>query len=216
MVTAEFKKDFLRCYPALLVLEQEIDATFSLFVNCYHSGGKVLVCGNGGSAADAEHIVGELMNKFRLFRPVPLAVREKLEQLGCDNAAYLAAKLQQAIPAISLVSQSALTTAIANDIGPDMIFAQQVYGYGRAGDMLIAISTSGNSGNIIHAAQVARAQGMAVIGLTGEQGGAIEPWCQVCFKAPSPLTYRVQELHVAIYHLLCAMVEEELFGVTHE
>lgn len=183
-----------------------------LLINCASRGGTVLACGNGGSASDAEHIVGELMNRFLLKRAIPSQHTTALTNIAGARGGEIAGRLQRAIRAISLVSQSALTTAVANDSHSDMVYAQQVYGYGSAGDVLIAISTSGNAPNVLAAAQVARALGLHVIGMTGQGGGALAPLCTTCIKVPSTITYQVQELHVGVYHALCAAVEHEMFG----
>jgi D-sedoheptulose 7-phosphate isomerase len=188
-----------------------MDAFLSM-KTCYEHGGKILTCGNGGSASDAEHLVGELMNKFALKRPVSAQFRTALKNLGIETADFLADHLETALPAISLVSQSALVTAIANDISAEMIFAQQVFGYGKPGDILFAFSTSGRSPNIINAVQVARACGMVTIGLTGESGGYMKDICSITICAPASLSYTIQEYHFPIYHLLCLMIEQEMFG----
>jgi D-sedoheptulose 7-phosphate isomerase len=171
-----------------------------------------LVCGNGGSAADAEHIVGELMKGYLLQRPIPDETRARLVAASPESGAYLAGALQGALPAISLVSQASLLSAIANDTAADMVFAQQVYGYGRAGDVLVGISTSGNARNVVYAMQVARAMGMHTCALTGPGGGALKSVADVCICAPGESTPAIQERHLPIYHVLCAMLEEEFFG----
>jgi D-sedoheptulose 7-phosphate isomerase len=202
----------LKRYPLLQPCSNDILGAFDLLVTCYSSGGKVLICGNGGSASDAEHIVGELMKKFRIRRPADQLIREKMAALGFDGADHLVSQLERALPAISLVSHTSIITAIANDIGGDMIFAQQVYGYGKPGDILIGLSTSGNSSNILAAIKVARALDMQVIGLTGESGGKMKGLCNVTIAVPDSITFQIQELHLPVYHLLCAMLEEEFFG----
>jgi D-sedoheptulose 7-phosphate isomerase len=199
-------------YSPLQSCAKDILCAFDSLVNCFSQGGKVLVCGNGGSAADAEHIVSEFMKKFRIKRSVDPLISQKLVALGFDFAEHLASQLERALPAISLVSHSSLITAIVNDIGGDMIFAQQVYGYGKAGDVLLALSTSGNSSNVLTAIKVARALDMTVIGFTSETGGKMKPICNVNVCVPDTVTFQVQELHLPVYHLLCAMVEEEMFG----
>lgn len=199
-------------YPDLYICASEIQAAFDILRNCYHSGGKVLVCGNGGSAADAEHIVGELMKGYLLRRPVGEDMLAKLEAVDPQNGRYLASRLQGALPVISLVSQSSLLSAIANDISADMAFAQQVYGYGCPGDTLIGLSTSGNACNVIHAMQVARALGLHTIALTGPTGGALRSLSQVCICVPGENTPAIQERHLPVYHVLCAMLEEEFFA----
>ena len=202
----------LKNYPRLNICAKEILDAFDAIANCYRSGGKLLACGNGGSASDAEHIVGELMNKFRINRPISSALGEKLVSMGFDNTEYLTSHLEQSLEAISLVSQTSLMSAVANDIGADMIFAQQVFGYGKPGDILLALSTSGKSPNILNAVKVARALDMNVIGFTGEEGGFLPSLCQITIRVPFSTSFEIQELHLPVYHLLCAMVEEEFFG----
>lgn len=191
-------------YPQLKGGAAEIEKAFALLVECYRGGGKVLVCGNGGSAADAEHIVGELLKKFKKPRAVP-------QEVAAQLPSELAQKLEGALPAISLVSMSGLITAFANDVAWETAFAQQVLGLGRAGDVLIALSTSGNSVNCVNAALVARAKGMKVIALTGEGGGKLSAVSDALLAVPERETFKVQELHLPIYHALCAAVEETLF-----
>ncbi len=202
----------LKKYPELSSITADIEAARDLLVEAYRHGGQVLICGNGGSASDSEHIVGELMKGFLRRRPVPAATRERLQAVSEDEGAYLADHLQGALPAISLVSHTSLITAFANDVAADMIFAQQVYGYGRPGDVLIGISTSGNAANVRHALQVARALGVHTIGLTGATGGKMLPFCDVAIRAPVAETADVQERHLAIYHALCAQVEAHFFA----
>ena len=190
----------------------EIDAAFALLRDAVTAGGKILTCGNGGSAADAEHIVGELMKGFHLKRPLDPAEVAALVTACPESGARLAAGLQRTIPAVSLVSQTALITAIANDNDADLIFAQQVLGLGRPGDVLIAVSTSGNSRNVVAAAQVARAFGVKVVALTGAGGGALAPLADVAIRVPATKVPTIQELHLPVYHELCARLEEALFG----
>lgn len=187
-------------YPKLKPIRSDIERAYEILEACVLGGGKILVCGNGGSAADAEHIVGELMKGFLKKRPISEADRAKLEP-------YLAGHLQGAIPAISLVSQTALITAYANDVAPDMIYAQQVYAYARPGDALIAISTSGNAPSVVNAAKVAKAVGAKTIALTARGGGALKTICDATIAAPAEATHTAQELHLPIYHTLCAMLE---------
>jgi D-sedoheptulose 7-phosphate isomerase len=200
-------------YPDLAVCRAEIQAAGELLLACFRGGGKLLVAGNGGSAADSEHIVGELMKGYLRQRPVPLEVRQRLAAAWPGRGDYLADHLQGALPAISLVSQTALMTAFANDVAPDMLFAQQVYGYGRPGDALLAISTSGNASNILHAVQVARALGLRCLGLTGRSGGALKALCDLTVCVPAEGATAVQERHLPIYHALCAFLEAEFFDV---
>jgi D-sedoheptulose 7-phosphate isomerase len=199
-------------YPELDVCKENIIDAFRLLKDCYRSGGKVLLCGNGGSAADCEHIVGELMKGFMSKRPIKSEMRDKLTQYGELEGEYLSKHLQGALPAISLVSHSALMTAYANDVAADMVFAQQVYGYGKQEDVLIGISTSGHSNNVIRAIQVAKAMGIRTIGLTGRTGGRMNDLCDVTICVPWESTPDIQERHLPIYHTLCIMIEEEFFG----
>jgi D-sedoheptulose 7-phosphate isomerase len=198
--------------PELAACRKDIEAGYELLHGCYRTGGKVLVCGNGGSAADSEHIVGELMKGFMHPRPVPRSVRQALGQVDPDFGSYLADHLQQALPAISLVSQVSLITAFANDVAPDMIFAQQVYGYGCSGDVLIALSTAGRAPSILNALKVARAIGLRTLGFTAAGGGRMPAVCDVLIRAPFEGTPEAQEAHISIYHTLCAMLEEAFFG----
>lgn len=200
-----------RKYPELGAIMPSLVQAFEALEACYRRGGQVLVCGNGGSAADSEHLVGELMKGYLSPRPVPEEVRRALVAASPDNGVYLADHLQGGLPTISLASQTGLLTAVANDIAGDMIFAQQVYGYGRPGDALIAISTSGRSRNVVNAVQVARARGLTTIGFTGGNGGALKLAAEVAVCVPHAVTAEIQERHLAIYHALCAMLEEALF-----
>ncbi|WNR43470.1 D-sedoheptulose-7-phosphate isomerase [Paenibacillus roseipurpureus] len=198
-------------YPDLSSCKKDIEAAYRELSSSFHSGGKLMVCGNGGSAADSEHIVGELMKGFMSKRPLGAKQRSLLEGANPTDGAYLADRLQGALPAISLVSHSALITAYANDVAPDMIFGQQVYGLGREGDVLLALSTSGNSANVVRAVQVANAIGVRTIGLTGKGGGKLGELCTVTIRVPYNLTPDIQERHLPIYHTLCMMVEQEFF-----
>lgn len=202
---------FLR-YPALECCKEAMNDAVETLLDCFASGGKLLVCGNGGSASDSEHIVGELMKTFMLRRPLEEALQKKFREAYPEEAEPMISNLQRAVPAISLVSETALMTAYTNDNSAEMAFAQQVLSYGHPGDVLLAISTSGNSGNVLYAARVARVVGVKVIGLTGEAGGQLKALSDVCLCAPSPITYQIQEYHLPIYHCLCACVENELFG----
>ena len=195
-------------YPVLK--EQPVWEAFELLLKSCRNGGKILVCGNGGSASDSEHIVGELMKGFLLKRQLPDEEKEKFRSL--EGGEVLSEQLQQGIPAISLNSYTSLMTAVGNDTSFDMIFAQQVYAYGQPGDVLIAMTTSGNSANIVEGAKTARVKGMKVLGITGEKESALLKYCDVCFRMPSTETYRVQEYTLPLYHTLCAMLEEAVFG----
>ena len=199
-------------YPDLAPCLDDVEAAFTLLRDCFAAGGKLLLCGSGGSASDSEHIVGELMKAFELERPLPETVRAGLTEAFGDEGAYLADRLQGALPAFSLVSQTALLTAVANDVDAGLIYAQQVYGYGRPGDALLGISTSGNSANILHALRVARALGLATVGLTGRSGGAMAELCDVCIRVPEDDTLRIQERHLPVYHALCKLLEQHFFA----
>ena len=196
-------------YPALASCTVQ-DAVEEI-IACYNRNNKLLVCGNGGSATDSLHIVGELMKGFLLPRKLEKKKRIEIETLFPETAQYFIDNLQGALSAISLVSETALSTAYANDQAPDLSFAQQVLGYGNLGDVLIAISTSGNSKNVIYAAQMAQVQGMKVISLTGITGGKLKTLSDILINVPSKETYVIQEYHLPIYHTLCAAVENEMF-----
>ena len=199
-------------YLILVRVKDDIAKAYVMISNCYQNGGKLLIAGNGGSAADAEHIVGELMKSFVLDRKIEQDFAEKLMSSDSELGAVLAKKLEGALPAIALDGHMALSTAYMNDCEPLLCFAQQVNGYGNAGDVFLGISTSGNSKNVMYAATVARAKGMKVIGLTGERDSKLSAFADVCVKTPQSETYMVQELHLPIYHCLCLMLEENYFG----
>jgi D-sedoheptulose 7-phosphate isomerase len=201
-------QELKRRYPELEACSADLRAAYHRLETCFASGGKLLVCGNGGSAADVEHIVGELMKGFMLKRPLGPESLAALEKVMPKSWRSFADGLQGALPALSLVGQP----AFANDAAPDMAFAQAVFGYGRAGDVLLALSTSGNSRNVLNAALAAKAFGLGVVALTGRGGGELGRIAEVCVRAPADETYRVQELHLPIYHALCAMLEENFFG----
>ncbi len=193
--------DLFEQYPQLNICKNDIENALALMIDTYKKGGKILVCGNGGSSADADHIVGELMKGFLKSRKV---TDERIPQ-------ELREKLQGALPAISLSAHASLMTATINDNDADMVFAQQVYGYAKDNDLLIAISTSGNSKNVVNAVKVAKSLGVKTIALTGETGGELKQLADVTICAPSTETYKIQEYHLPIYHYLCASVENEIF-----
>ena len=199
-------------YPHLECCKGNIRIAFDFIRDCYKHGGKLLVCGNGGSAADAEHIVGELMKGFKKARHLASIEVEKLVEIDSLMGRTLADKLQGALPAIALDGHPALTTAYMNDCEPIICFAQQVYGYGCKNDVLFAISTSGNSRNVLYAVVAAKAKGMVVIGLTGENDSKLSAMSDVCIRVPSTETYQIQELHLPIYHCLCLMLEDYFFN----
>lgn len=198
-------------YPMLAGLHQDLVQAVEVLARCCEDGGKILVCGNGGSAADSLHIVGELMKGFTLKRPISPDLRIALQEIAPDEADYYIQNLQQALPTISLVSEVALLTAYSNDKAADLIFAQQVLGYGKTGDVLLNISTSGNSINVLHAARVAKALGLKVISLTGEGGGKLKLLSDILLPVPSKITYQIQEYHLPIYHTICLALEKQFF-----
>jgi D-sedoheptulose 7-phosphate isomerase len=207
-----FLEELISRYPKLISVEDEIKKAADCLILCYQQGLKVLVCGNGGSCSDSDHIVVELMKSFEHKRPIGKTLKKQLMKFGGDRGNYLSEKLQQGLPAISLTAHSGLITAVANDIDSDLIFAQQVVSYGNAGDILIAISTSGNSQNVLDAIIIAKAKRMVVIGLTGETGGKMKTYCDIMINVPGQRTAFVQELHLPVYHTLCLMVENHFFG----
>lgn len=209
--TESILQDLVKRYPRLNSCHDGIDLAVEAIITCYKNDSKVLTCGNGGSAADAQHIVGELMKGFTL--PRKINGHEMMQKIGKENGEYICSNLQGSLQAISLVSEVVFLTAHANDIAPDMCFAQQVYGYGREGDILVAISTSGNSRNILYACEVAKAIGVIVIGLTGRSGGKLRDLSHILINVPEDETYKVQELHLPVYHAICLAVENEFFGM---
>ena len=195
-------KELLERYPALNACEEQMNKALELMIDTYKNGGKILICGNGGSASDSAHIVGELMKGFKLLRKV------EDERISPDLREYL----QGALPAISLCSHEGLISAFANDVKPDMVYAQQVYGYAKPEDLVIGLSTSGNSANVVNAIRVANDMGVKTIGMTGAGGGKIADIATVTIKAPATETYKIQEYHLPIYHFLCAETEQAFFG----
>jgi phosphoheptose isomerase len=193
-------------------LAGSLEPAFEMLAGAFRRGGKLLVCGNGGSAADSEHIVGELMKEFRIRRPLPEEQVSLLAGMWGEEGRLLGRRLQGALPAISLVSQVSLGTAMANDAGADLVFAQQVYAYGRPGDAFLGISTSGNAANVVAACLAARALGLRTLALTGQDGGRLKEVCELALLAPASSTSEIQLWHMRCYHLLCAMLELEIFG----
>lgn len=210
-MSASSLPDLIARYPELDECIPDIGSAFQLLESAFEGGGKLLLCGNGGSAADCEHLVGELMKGFLSRRPLPPETRRLLAEQFPAQGEYLADHLQGALPAISLVSQSGLISAYANDVAADMVYAQQVFGYGQAEDALIAVSTSGRSANVLNAVRVARALGMSTIGFSGRDGGEMAELCDVTVRVPQDETLKVQELHLPIYHALCGMLEQAFF-----
>ena len=199
-------------YPKLIVCRDDIMAAYELLEAAYSNGRKLLVCGNGGSASDSEHIVGELMKEFKLKRKVYSDQATALKAIDPDLGQVLADNLQGALPAICLTGHSSLTTAFMNDANADLVFAQQVNGYGKPGDVFLGISTSGNSKNVLYAAVNAKAKGLKIIGLTGAKENKLMKYADVCIRVPETETYKIQEYHLPVYHCLCLMLEDKFFG----
>lgn len=210
--TAGIVAGLLARYPALAPLGEGISGACGLLIESFASGGKLLVCGNGGSAADADHIVGELMKGFVLRREVGADLRDKLITADPGMGPRLALSLQRGLPAIALTQAAALISAFANDADPCLVYAQQVLGYGAPGDVFWGISTSGNAKNVLHAAVAAKALGLRVLGLTGEGGGELAKFCDLLLAVPERETYKVQELHLPVYHAICLAVEAAFFS----
>ncbi len=206
-----FEELFIR-YPELRSCSDEINAAYELLANCYRQGGKLLIAGNGGSAADAEHIAGELMKKFMISRPVSSAFAEKLKAADPVRGAELSKNLEQSLTAIPLVNHESVITAYMNDANAKGVFAQQLLGYGKENDVFLAISTSGKSENILCAAVTAKAMNLKVLSLTGAGESPLQQLSDVCIRVPETETYKIQELHLPVYHSLCMMLEKEFFG----
>lgn len=207
-----FAHKLIDAHPNFAHLEQPIASCVEMLADVVKSGGKILTCGNGGSAADAEHIVGELMKGFLLPRELQANQKIVLEKMYSDTGIELASNLQQAIPAISLVAGVSLTTAFANDVSAEYVFAQQVFGLAKEGDVLWGMTTSGNSKNVIHAFRVARALKVKTLGFTGGCGGGLASLCDVEIRAPHTSTPIIQEMHLQLYHTVCADLEALLFS----
>lgn len=199
-------------YPVLEACRQEIVDAYLVMEDSYAHGGKLLIAGNGGSAADAEHIAGELMKRFKTPRPISAEFAKKLKEVDAERGEALAKNLECGLMTIPLVAHETLTTAYINDVDGLGVFAQQLFGYGRKGDVFLGISTSGNSKNVMNATVVARASGIKVIGLTGAMGGELADVADVAVKVPETETYMIQELHLPVYHCWCLMLEDKFFG----
>lgn len=197
-------------YPQLQSCKNDIQRAYVMLKSCFEKGGSIFVCGNGGSSSDCEHIVGELLKSFKKHRPICQTINEKLLAFGEDGE-YLSHKLEGALPAYSLVSQTGIITAFANDKAWDVTYAQELYGLGKSGDCLISLSTSGNSKNCVYATIVAKTKNINTLSLTGIGGGKLKDYSDVTISVPETETYKVQELHLPVYHCLCAMLEEEFF-----
>jgi len=208
MIDDKHLDELIERYPALAPIQEAIAMGADAMKKSIDAGGKILVCGNGGSAADADHIVGELMKSFVKKRPIADSLKQALLAADAALGSELADSLQGGIPAISLTQHTALSTAFANDVDPHMTYAQQTVVLGNANDIFIGISTSGNAKNVRYAAICAKAKGLTVIGLTGESGGKLKALCDICITVPETATFKVQELHLPVYHTLCLMLEE--------
>ena len=204
--------ELIAAYPVLKQVKSDVFAAYQVLEECFQRDHTLFTCGNGGSAADADHIVGELLKAFVLPRPLPVSEKRFLKKSGWINSLDLMKKLQCGLKAVNLMSQTAIFSAAENDLGADMGIAQTLCGLGRKGDCLLAISTSGNAKNIYLACQVAKARKIKIIGLTGKTGGLLKSMADVCIVIPSNETYKIQELHLPVYHALCRMVEKRFFG----
>lgn len=209
----QFLEELIERYPVLERSKQDIYKAYEMLANCYKNGNKFLVAGNGGSSADAQHIVGELMKGFLKKRSLNENFKNSLKSIDKQKGSVLAEKLQEALPAISLGTSNALDTAFLNDVDGQLIVAQEVYGYGNAGDVFMGISTSGNAENINYAAIVAKAKGLKTIALTGKDGGELKNRVDVAIVVDEKETYKIQELHLPIYHTLCLMLETKFFDI---
>ena len=212
MQPRDFLDELIERYPALTPVKEDIWNLYKTLEECYAAGGKVLIAGNGGSSADAEHIVGELMKGFKKARKLDRHYCDALRNADDELWKILGENLQSALPAIALDGHQALTTAYMNDCEPLLCFAQQVNGFGRKGDVFMGISTSGNSKNVLFAATVAKAKGMKVVGLTGAKDSRLSAMSDVCIQVPETETYKIQELHLPVYHCLCLMLEDRFFN----
>ncbi len=204
--------ELLTRYPTLTACVADIEAARDAIIACYEAGGKVLLCGNGGSASDSDHIVGELMKGFLKKRPLSEERKAQMKAASPALTDETLAKLQVGLPAVSLPSIAGLNSAFCNDVDPELIYAQSVLGLAGTGDILIALSTSGNAKNVAHAVAVAKALGVIVIGMTGEAGGTLGREADIAIRVPERETFKVQELHLPVYHYLCAAVEAHFFS----
>lgn len=198
--------------PELEYLRRSLETLTEEIIKTHKNGGKIMICGNGGSSSDSDHIVGEFMKGFILKRELTDSQKNQILNCGFDNGDFIASNLQQGIAAVSLTAQTAVSTAVINDISGDMMFAQQVYAMGKEGDLLIGISTGGNAENVTNALKVAKAIGVKTCGLTGNKCGKMNKFCEMLIDVPSPVTYKIQEYHLKIYHAFCAEAEERIFG----
>lgn len=198
-------------YPSLTVVKNSIAEAARMIITCYSNGGKLMICGNGGSCADADHFAAELMKSFESERPLDETFKKRLYEISGTRGKYLGEKLEHSLPAIPLPSHTALATAISNDTGASLVYAQQLIGYGDEGDVLIGMSTSGNSQNIVDACITAKALNLNVIGITGKTGGKMKQYCDLLVNVPETRTAWVQELHLPVLHTICLMVENHFY-----
>ncbi len=211
-MTGEERLDgMIRRYPALGSCKNEIKTAAETIIASFKTGGKILICGNGGSCSDADHMVGELMKSFEKKRPLPEDLKARLLLASPERGRHIAENLQNALPAISLCSHNSLVTAISNDMDADLVYSQQIVGYGLSDDVLFAISTSGNSRNVVDATITAKAKGMRVIGLTGQHGGEMRQFCDTAICVPANTTAEIQEYHLPVYHTICSIIENRFF-----
>jgi D-sedoheptulose 7-phosphate isomerase len=211
MESMNYLEELIERYPVLDCVKSQIREAYEILVTCYENGGKLLIAGNGGSCADAEHIVGELMKGFVKRRAVSEDFARKLLEVDPKLGKELGEKLQGGLPAIALTGHPSLSTAYLNDVDGELIYAQQTYGYGKKGDVLLGISTSGNAKNIMYAMTAAKAIGMKTIGLSGKDGGHLKMTADVTVVVPETETFKIQELHLPVYHVLCLMLEARFF-----
>ena len=204
--------ELIRRYPQLDVCKKDIEKAYLLLQKTYDKNGKLLIAGNGGSAADSEHIAGELMKRFKITRPINKELADKLMKIDPERGERLVKNLEMPLRAVPLTSHIAITTAYMNDADATGVFAQQMLGFGNEGDVFLAISTSGNSENIISACVVAKAMDIKIIGLTGERESKLSKYADICIRVPETETYKIQELHLPVYHALCLMLESNYFG----
>lgn len=209
--TQKFINDFFARHSDLMPLQEQIMQSCHMLIEAFQNGNKLLLCGNGGSCADCDHIAGEFLKGFLLKRPVNAELINAMQEKYGEYGAEIAGKLQQGLPTISLVTHSAAISAFENDVDPELIYAQQVLAYGKPGDVLIGISTSGGAKNVAAAVMTANSLGLHTIGLTGKDGGKLAQAAELSLIMPQCETYRIQEDHLAVYHLLCAVVESEMF-----
>jgi len=207
----DYLKDLTERYPLLINIKDTINTSYNILKESYINSGKLLIAGNGGSASDAEHIVGELMKSFVKKRKLPDSFITEIKKNDCEISEYLLSKIQPGLPVIALSGHASLNTACINDIDGNITFAQQVYAYGKEGDVFLGISTSGNANNVLYACAVAKAKNLKTIGLTGNTGGKLKNYCDVCICVPETETYKIQELHLPVYHTLCMMLEDYFF-----